>query len=343
MRPPTLLASLFAFIYLTTIQAQVTLAENNVIAFVDDGQLIVLGDEAGNYLTFRNNRLGEPFLQGNRGTTINGEPRFRLSGNDIRGVQLDMGGGDDIVIFRNVSMASDDFVSPVLTFNGGAGRDRMVARGVAGESFFGGSVHFEGGTGKDFVDISDYTAAGDLSLSTNEADDRIKLIDNEVLGALIIDTGEGQGFVTIDGLSASAVDLAGGSGIDRFSLSNLNVDLDFGNLSGIVLTRIDSGASRDLVSLNHFSSALGIEINLGDGRDDGTVSDIMAETITVSCGAGTDTLIADGLVTTASPVDEVPIESLLDGGDSFDSLTIDVESALTVPSVNFENQTLTTP
>ena len=346
IRPTLLLTLTMIVVGWSDVPAQIAVDDNNVSATVIDRVLVLTGDSADNYLTFRNNRAGLPSLQGNRGTTINGQPRFRLSNLDIDGIEIDLGDGNDTVIFRGVSLEGGGTVA-LLRFRGGPGSDRFVCRGADDGSFFGGDVFLDGDEGRDRFDFSDYLVDGNAVVRTGEDDDRVKIVDCAVSDSLLIDTESGQGFIDIEVLGATLLSVFGGDQIDRFNLGGLAINT-FGGFGPAGGTEngcfVFTGASRDLVSMDQVQGiGTVLDIDSGDGNDDVTLNQVALldspdpQPIRVACGAGNDTVIASNLLNINTFDGAVPSLGLIDGGPgSRDFLMIDADSQTAVNHENFE-------
>ena len=342
------IASLLTFttmvVFASTLRAQLVIG-NDVSAEVIDRILVLTGDEVGNRLTFRNNAAGLPTLQGNRGTTINGEPRFRLSNLEIDGIRMDMGEGDDVVIFRGVSLIGD---GAVLTYDGGPGRDSLFARGGVNRSEFVGNVFVDGGAGLDRFDISDYFLNGNVRISGGTEDDRVKIVNTNVNEMMVISTDAGQGFVDIARMTTPLLSVIGSGGIDRINVDRVTIDpssFGFGfpgfSESGLL---IFGDGRRDLVSVTNVTSyGSPVDIDLGDGRDDAILESIVvldslnARPITLTAGAGNDRVFASRLENIALSDSLPTAPGLLDGGDGMnDFLMIELTDRQSVVDVNFE-------
>ncbi|TWT50645.1 hypothetical protein Pla22_33880 [Rubripirellula amarantea] len=299
---------------------------NDVLIRIDGQQLTIAGDDDGNFLTFRVNGAGDPFILSLRGTTINGtSTRFNLSDADITSVVMFMRGGNDVVIIRNVSLSSNGSATPVMWYDGGSGNNRFVARGVAGESFFDGSVRLDGGSDNDFIDISDYLVTGDVDIRGELGRDRVDIQASQALGQLSIVTGRGLSFVELDDVVADSLVVTGGRDINRFKFFNVSA----------TTIEILTGISRDLLTMQSISSN-SVSVDLDNGRDDALLDSFLVGVFILDCGPDNDFVAATN-IQTSMPSSGMP--SLLNGSfGTRDTLLIDSASRAFVEIESFEIQ-----
>ena len=203
----------------------------NVEAFVSDGNLFVLGDDAGNEIEigFGETVRLEPVLTltGVAGTTLNGGGSSLEFPRNPDFLVVLMGGGDD-----RVTIGGDrDAGSPALAARSGvyvglgAGDDFLLALGL---DVSGGYVAALGGDGDDQIRIGQATdpsgdavarggAAVDLFAFGENGDDYTEVTGTNLSGAFVLVAGEGRDtVVTVRNRVAGTAYLYGGGGVDRF-------------------------------------------------------------------------------------------------------------------------------
>ncbi|MCI0589266.1 MAG: hypothetical protein L0323_20820 [Planctomycetes bacterium] len=218
------------------------LADGDCVVSVDDGVLIVEGDEADNNVSVIEIAPGVWEVVGNDGTTVNGLASDTFS-DEIEDILVDLGDGDDLSDYSG-EIPGD------LTVLGGAGRNEFLlfASTVGGDVL----VENEGSGETDFQEGT--LIEGDLTIVNGEGFDESKISATEIGGDVSIDNDDGD---PLTGAS-SVTDLEegtfvggdfvveNGEGFDALDIGEAEVagDLVISNKDGNELT--GEGSSTDV-------------------------------------------------------------------------------------------------
>lgn len=237
-----------------------TMLAGDVTVFIDNVNLVVIGDAESNQIQIIGNRNGSASVVGLEDTTINGGAGFETNfpglrnafvtlnqGNDevtIQGARFNEGivlqgnGGDDLLVVRNSSIGS-------LNIQGGNGDDRVEIENV----FTINDSLIDTLTGDDLVAIYNHAVGGDFSLLTGRGDDTIAVDRLGMFGNLTLNTASGNDQVLV----------AGRTYIGRSSNLSLGTGDDFlgvmpsrnGGTSQLQeSTRIDGGGGNDNIAFD---------------------------------------------------------------------------------------------
>jgi Ca2+-binding RTX toxin-like protein len=228
----------------------------------------------------------------------------------IVGTDYDGVGGDDTVteVFRLVGVNADSLTAfNFLGFD--PGRAPAVATSRTGGA---GDDAFMGGAGPDTL----AGAAGADQLFGSFGDDSLAggLGNDTLVGGFGNDKVDGgAGDDLLRDLDGGADQLVGGDGNDRIEIADASVwDSNFP-------VTIDAGAGADSVDLAAYFATLGVA--LGDGDDRVTIRAFPVGGITLSLGAGVDTVVLDpGLVLQAVTSTVISDFQAGAGGDRIDLL-----------------------
>ncbi|MCI0465280.1 MAG: hypothetical protein L0Z62_50805, partial [Gemmataceae bacterium] len=247
----------------------------DVAAFLFGGDLIVVGDSADNAVEILVTD-GNLVVQGREGTdiTINGGSRILFEGVDriADDLRVFLGGGNDLIDIRGVSVDGNVSIQADGFFVGGRGDDQVLLDLLT----IDGNLDVSTGGGDDAVLLERSAVAGDTTISTGSGADRFALVAAGLGGRLTVETGAGddRAFVTQMGVSGrirvdtgsgnddiifhgatafgSPVSLDGGSGRD-----SAEIDAASTFASG---QQVRSFESVDVLAVTEFSTAEGLLI-----------------------------------------------------------------------------------
>ncbi len=249
----------------------------DVAAFLLRGDLIVLGDGAGNDVEVVL-ADGNLVVQGRAGTgtTVNGGARtvFEGVGGIADDLFVSLGGGGDRLDVVGVKVGGDATVLADAAFADffGGGDDQVLLQSLA----VAGNLTVSAGGGADQVLLARSTVAGDTRVVTGGGADRFALVRSTLNGRLTADTGGGADRVFLDPAAAGgAVQVRTGGGADEVVLHGANtyagpVTLDGGG--GRDRTELDAAAvfraglrlrgfeTVDQVEVTEFSAAEGLAV-----------------------------------------------------------------------------------
>ncbi|MEX2142000.1 MAG: hypothetical protein WD894_22225 [Pirellulales bacterium] len=216
------------------------------------------------------------------------------SAGDLR---IDLGGGSDRLDGKRLYIGASQFI------NGGDGDDELIFDGFLSPQFTLGT-----------------SAAGNVAWSGGAGNDTVHVIYGFVVGAMVIDLGDGGDALTMFGSAISGdVIYLGGAGNDGF-----NVDTNFFDAN----MRIEGNVDGDTVFV---ANGLGTEIALvqtHDGGDFLTVVNHTAVQLHIDAGAG------DDVVEFRSSAFDVVFAQMGDGNDMLTArgnlvrILLDIEGGL---------------
>jgi hypothetical protein len=189
-------------------------------------------------------------------SVVLGDQDVVSSAGDLR---IDLGGGDDRLDGKRLYIGANQLIA------GGDGDDELIFDGFLNPQFTLGT-----------------SAAGNVAWSGGAGNDTVHVIYGFVVGAMVIDLGDGGDALTIFGSAVSGdVIYLGGAGNDGF-----NVDTNFFDAN----MRIEGNVDGDTVFV---ANGLGTEIALvqtHDGADFLTVVNHTAVQLHIDAGAGDDVI-----------------------------------------------------
>jgi hypothetical protein len=277
------------------------LQANNVVAAREGNLVTIFGDNASNQIAVSQNSLGDLFVIGRNGTTVNGMPSVRFRNMDLNAMEVRMEGGDDIVTFTNVAIANDLYV------NLGEGSDRLTTG--ASPTVVGANVSIEGGMGNEVLRLTGWTVGGDLfvngeagvlnatlsgvstgfgmTLIGDAANDIIRLEQCVAGDTTSIETKEGADRVTVVDHAGMDLFVNTDAGNDTVSLTNVLVQQDIG---------VFTGTQNDSVSMVDVNSDKNVVVSLDSGNDSfyGEQVNVAFDAI-FEGGAGTDSFTDRGI------------------------------------------------
>jgi hypothetical protein len=286
------------------------LLAGDVAVSVDDGRLLVQGDELDNKILITGGTESGSFvITGLDGTNIilDGEPpAAEVTVSDVRSARVRMGDGADLVAVAGASFRGH------LAIGTGAGDDRVLI-----------------GTGGDAAELvgelpDDLTVeAHSLRISTDGDSDQVAVDDATIRHRLAIHTGDGDDTASLG--STAAVDETGarlrvrggvhvglGDGNDELNLDQLRV-------RGGILAH--AGEGDDTVNANavesHHMAVLGY-----DGVDTVTLADLDVRVLGIHTGDG------DDVVDVQDSVFAVFGASLGDGNDELTTSALEARLAV---------------
>jgi len=231
----------------------------DVSVFVDGGgNLIVVGDDAANGLTF--DRFGGFVVAGvdagGAPTRVNGvengQVTFDVSGEgDIR---FFLRGGDDVL---HVGTRSDDVTTPDdLEIYAGAGDDTII---TVGDTNIGDDLEIFAGAGDDSVEVYTTEVADDLDIVTDAGDDAVTIYGSTVGDDLLVSTGSGRDRVGVGFFDADdarvfePVRVAGTTRVDLGRDDDV-LEVHRSTFGGVFFADGGSGVDRVVQGGNTFSS-----------------------------------------------------------------------------------------
>jgi hypothetical protein len=271
-------------------------AAGNQVEVLQEGELVkVFGDNAANNIAIAQNLNGDITVTGRNGTLVNGRTSVRLPRVPLNAMEIDMGGGNDIVALSNLRIANDLFV------NLGEGANRLLTG--AAPSSVGANVAIEGGMSSDLIRLTQWTIGGDLAIDGKGG----------VLDALLTGLDVGFGLTVIGDAANDIINLQGCTVGDTTSLEgkgganrvtvndfvgfDLHASTDFGNdiitFSAIMTTGdvgVVTGVGNDRVVMTNVFSGKNLLVSLDAGADFYQGTNVMVTYDAVfEGGAGVDT------------------------------------------------------
>jgi len=125
----------------------------NVAVLVSNGVVSVFGDAQNNQVAIQQNAVGDLFVLGVNGTTVNGRAALYLGRFSPAAVTVNLGAGNDTFQMNGV-------VAEQIAVNGGAGADSIALVNTVSS----GDITVNGGAGNDAVFVANVFAEGTLTL-----------------------------------------------------------------------------------------------------------------------------------------------------------------------------------
>lgn len=224
---------------------------SNVTVELQNGDLIIVGDEGNNEVTVSQRGFGFILVQGHNGTTINGSatPQHLSTGVVQDDVRVDFTAG---------------------------GRNKLKIDGLR----IGADVVYRGGDDRDVVGIFDGSVGGDINIRTEDGYDVVAAYRVAMDGKFTVNTGRHPDAVGIGGQEMRVnANVNTGSGKDDFVASFL------GDGSRL---KLRTGSANDEVFI--FNTELDtLDANTGKGNDDLWMRDVTVDGRgKVKGGHGTD-------------------------------------------------------
>lgn len=274
----------------------------DVAAALSGQDLLIDGDNIGNEIRIVQVASGNVTVTGLNGTTINGLPSVTFINPNLIKSEIRMNDGADRVVISgvpglavtndlNVELgAGDDILNAANTriganfsVKGESGIDRVTASNLQ----VGTDMNVDTGLDRGIVSISNSTIDGALGLVADAGNDTVTFSGLTVGGNVIVETKAGADRVTMNGISAFALEAATDEGADRVSLSSIATLEDL---------KVSTGVGNDVITLDQINAGKSVSVDAGDGTDSVAASAVAAaEDAIFIGGAGVDTLDNDGI------------------------------------------------
>ncbi|MCC6510866.1 MAG: hypothetical protein IT423_17320 [Pirellulaceae bacterium] len=274
--------------------ASSTLA-GNVQVTLEGSLLKVRGDNTANSISMAQTAVGDVFVSGATGTTVNGRPSIVLRRVQLNAVDILMEGGNDSVTMRGLVIANDLFM------NMGSGNDRV---GTSGPITVGANMAIEGGSGTDTIRLTDATVGQDLYI-----DGGLGALNADITG---LDGGKGLTVIgdeandivnVVEAIVGDYISIETKGGFDRVTVRD---SIAFG-----LAVNTDLGA--DVVTVLGLATEESIGIFTGGGNDTVTLTDVNTNnSLTVSVDVGDDRVVGTGV--------SAGQDAVFEGGAGTDSL-----------------------
>ena len=255
-----------------------TVFAGNIVATFDPATraLDLTGDGLDNAVLIRPNAAGGISLLGQLGTTINGAANIPIPVPSLGAVTVNLQSGDDSISVNGVSMGSFKLQE---TF--GDDRVRLTGVGVSG------GVSINTHSGKDEIRV-DGLFQGAITINSGIHDDQV-FVSGRV-GVVFAAAGSkdlDSNYVFGGALGGNKnLTINTGSGLDRVSLTNLDVD-------GKVF--VDTGAHDDIFRTSIVRVADLMSVKMGSGIDNAFISQTACPQVNIEMGDGNDFLRVDPL------------------------------------------------
>jgi hypothetical protein len=293
------------------------LLAGNVHVQIIGGDLVVQGDDAANRISVESAGTGKILVRG-FGTQINSVANGAKIISGIRGeIQLNLGGGDDLVRVSNLIAPSNVLVSlgsgndEVVTGRDRLNGDARFGHSPSGPLYVRGDLRIYGGGGDDLVFQSDAHVdglgvvnlgkgddtlflqrpfggsqnvdyGGNLSIVPDQGDDVVDILGMVVDGNLTVDDAAGRLY-----LVARSLDVHGDC---QITSGNLADSVEFSATNVRNQLSINTGAGDDRVRVSAIAKSL--RAQLGSGNDGFDLISANIESTTVSGGDGNDVFFA---------------------------------------------------
>lgn len=266
-----------------------------------EGALLkVVGDNTANQISMVQTAVGDVFVQGAAGTTVNGGPSVVLRRLSLNAMEIRMEGGNDVVSLRGFNIANDLYV------NLGSGNDRFANTGpftvldqltIDGEggtdtvqltnATIGLDLYITGGIGAVSANLAGLDIGKTLTVIGDDLNDNV-IIDECLVGDYIaVETKSGNDRVTIGASVAFGLAVSTDAGADTISVT------DFFSTESI---GIFTGLANDTVNLLNVSTNTNLTVTVDAGDDRVVGEDVSAGSDAVfEGGNGRDTIIDRGI------------------------------------------------
>ncbi len=271
------------------------------VQVVLEGALLkVTGDNTANQVSLVQTAVGDVFVQGATGTTVNGAASAVLRRVALNAVEIRMEGGNDVVSLRGFNIGNDLYVNlgsgndrlqttgPItvqdqLTIEGAAGNDTVRLAGAT----IGLDLHIDGGIGSLAIDLASLDNGKTLTVIGDEASENLTVTDCMVGDYIAIETKGGNDRVTIRESFAFGLALATDAGADTVNISDFLSDESIG---------IFTGVANDSVNLVNVATSTNLTISVDEGDDRVSGQSVSAGADAVfEGGSGNDTLTDLGI------------------------------------------------
>jgi hypothetical protein len=292
-----------------------SLMAGNVTAVVTNGTLVITGDTAANGITLDYIQATDTYqvigtTQGGSNTTVNSLDTS-VAGNaqtftNVSAVRIDMGAGDDNLIFGAAS-STTFAVDRGVEIDMGAGADTVAigrntgAATTANSVNIGRSLAVKLGAGGDTLDLTNTTVGRDLVVHADVNNPRVASSDGadtiRMITTFTPAGGAEQVFPVVVGRNATVLR---GAGNDTFNVDNftadrlfvqdrggtLNFDLTDSNISGEL--KVDqTGGRATTVDVDNVNAGT-LRVSTGNGVDTLTIRDSIFQRMYLSTGAAVD-------------------------------------------------------
>ena len=269
-----------------------------------EGSLLkVTGSSTADQISMVQTAVGDIFIQGATGTTVNGRPSFVLRRVALNAMEIRMENGNDVVSMRGFTIANDLFVNlgsgndrfatsgPItvqaqLTIEGEAGNDNVRLA----EATIGQDLYIGGGLGSLVTDLTSSEVGKTLTIVSDEANDTANITECLIGDYLAIETKGGNDRVNIIGSAAFGLAVSTDAGIDSVIVNDFLSDESIG---------IFTGVGNDSVRLVNVATSTNLTVSVDAGDDTVVGQNVSAGADAVfEGGSGVDTLTDAGIVGT---------------------------------------------
>ncbi len=233
--------------------------DGNLHAFLQNGVLFVVGDEAGNIAELSSASSGEITVTG-IDTTVNGDVE-PVTFTNVQSVVVLLNDGDDQLTISNGPTDGEVGIAQVTPVD--IARQLLIA----------------GGRGNDILNISANVGWG-MGIGAGIGDDVINVTDTHVERGAGISGAAGDDVITVSNSSFKALGIAGWAGADTISLS-------FIETQNVIL---DAGVGNDTAVLDEVHVSNTLFAQMGNGDDTLSISNSSANWAILLGWFGTDTL-----------------------------------------------------
>ena len=287
----------------------------NVTASVSGGVLVIRGDGDDNGISISqvdaDSYAVVGFTAGGGDTTLNGELEAQQFDGVTNGFNIDLRGGDDVLVIGNDLEASAtlaaDLTGEAVTIDLGA--EIIVDASVDPvQTAISGNVLIRTNSGDDIVSVNaavgTESAVRNLNIATSGGDDQVFVTGTDVSGSLIVNTGDGDDLLEItDSAISGHLNVVMGLGNDSLTVNTAVEEEPLSNSARSAV--FNTGAGNDTVSIFDFSTEFDTVVVTNAGDDSISIESADARNLIVNAGPGnntvaiTDVLLDDNLVVTA--------------------------------------------
>jgi hypothetical protein len=237
--------------------------DGNLHAFVQNGILFVIGDEAGNVAELSSAASGEITVTGIDTTVNDGVEPVTFTG--VKSVVVKLNDGDDQLTVSNGDVGGET--------GGDLGITQVAPVNIERQ------LLIAGGRGNDVLNISANVGWG-MGVGGGLGDDVINVLDTNVVRGAGISGAGGNDTITVTDSTFKALGIAGWAGTDVLALT------------GIVAENviIDTGTGDDTAALDDVQVSQALFAQMGDGDDTLSISNSSANWAILLGWLGDDTL-----------------------------------------------------
>jgi hypothetical protein len=286
-----------------------SLLAGNVTASMAGSKLVIHGDGEANHIVLSFDRAtqrfhvsGQPIAGG--ATTVNGSATPPAGFPRVRQIQVLLGDGDDTLEVLNPG-AADVVIAQYFSIDMGAGDDTVVfgrvgnapggAAPLASKVRTGAGLNVQTGAGDDQIQIANLEVGGALLIGTGAGDDAVQFVNEftpaagspttlfptRVRNQVSVHLGEGDDVLSLRNLTAGGM-------IRVYDVSGIaDIDLYNARFSGKI--DIDTGNQADSISLKYVQGTQ-LTIDTHAGADDVQLENCKLYSIDVKLGQQLDTL-----------------------------------------------------